>query len=220
MPHYKSYDLVHVTAMIIPAGSIVDGNHMWSGVIVYGSGGQDEIEQMYEDYLDEADGVFEVFTPPDKWLYKHTVDENHWFKALRDCVVLDIEAFGDGFGSVSCGIDFEISNNSLLDTFHIDKNHSEFKDIADLAKAKLDKYRKSPAYRYRRQYHSSEPIQPLDIEESQVHLVLVYSYTSVIDDYNNECDVYIEYVGQLNMDALNNALVKEENGTPQPDPVN
>lgn len=207
MPSYKDYDLVHVAAMIIPTGSIIDGNSMWSGVIVWGSGSEQETSPVYEDYFEETDGVFEVFTPPAGWIYNHLSGGNNWYKALQDCVILDISAFGDGFGSVSCGIDFEISNASLMDTFHMDKSYNEFKNMADLAKEALAKHKLTPGYRYRRQYRNDEPIQPLDVEENQIHLVLVYNYTSVIDDYNNECDVYIEYVGQLDMSKLNTILV-------------
>lgn len=210
MPSYKNYDLVHVAAMIIPAGSIIDGNSTWSGIMVYGAGGQDETQMVDGDYFDETDGVFEEFTPPENWIYKHIVGENYWFKALQDCVVLDISAFGNGFGSVSCGLDYEIRNAGLMDTFHMDTSYSEFKNMADLAKEELAKHRLTPGYRYRRQYRNDEPIQPLDIEESQVHLVLVYNYTSVVDDYNHECDVYIEYMGQLDMTKINTVMVETD----------
>jgi hypothetical protein len=205
MPSYKNLELVAVSALVIPVGSIVDAHETWSGVLVYNDDGKDHLETVSGDYVDDGSDAVEEFLPPDKWYFNHTGGDqgNKWFKAIEDCVVLDINAFGNGFGTVSCGIDFEITQTGLIDAFQ----EEDFKQLADLAKSKLAAYKLTPEYRLRRRYGQDEPIKPLDFEDNQVNMVLVYRYTSVIDDYNHECDVYIEFQGELEMEMLDTILV-------------
>lgn len=212
MPIYPSYELVAVDAIVIPAGSVISELDLHMDAVVFHD--NNEVVPVYEDFADEDPDSFGAFDQPSNWIFNYMDRNEKFITVKRDCTILGISAIGDGVGSVSCGIDFEISNNSLFDAFDASEKNNAFKLWSDLAIKNLLKHKSSPGYRYshRRYDYPSEPVIPLDVEDQEIHLVLVYKYTSVIDDYNNECDVYIEYQGQLDMKALKNAMVNEADG--------
>lgn len=209
---YSSYELVAVDAIVIPAGSVIPDSDLRMDALIFHD--NNEVVPVYDDFADEDPDSFEVFEQPKNWVFNYMSHNEKFVTVKRDCTILEVSAFGDGVGSVSSGIDFEINNGSLFDAFSADEKDSAFKLWSDLARRNLAKYKSSPGYKYgRRKYdYPDEAVIPLDVEDQEIHLVLVYKYTSHVDDYNQECDVYIEYQGQLDMKALKNAILDGANG--------
>lgn len=196
MPNYSNVNFVAVAAVVIPAGAIISQD---SGLI-------DEAQMLVCDgkavdqrYKDDEE-ILEAFNPPEGWSYQWIGQPTTWRRAKGEIVTLVVVPFGDGFGTTSCGLAYEIDQVGVADAF----SDHDFENMATLAKARLVERNNSPEYsRQLRQYNrDTNPLKPIDAENYTAHLVLAYSYDVYGDSYYNDYDVSINFLGQVDLDKI------------------
>lgn len=195
MPSYSNVDLLAVDAVVVPKGSLIPIARLLNdfNVVAYG----DDLSVIHPDDFDTED--FTEFKPPDGWQYS-VVTDDEWCRTTFEMVLLNVTPFGDGFGLSGSGLEYEIDAVGLFDALDL----SEYQSIAKLAVKRLDEDKTGKGYLWRRWIKDgkSDPLQPFGREDFEVHLVLAYRYGTYIDDYNNECDVTIEYIGEVDLDKI------------------